>query len=222
LPPLTEQGAERPCVCIEVTDDGGGLSEAARAKVFVPFFTSKGLGATGLGLATSLAIVRDHQGSIECRSEEGRGTTFIVSLPRSREPVLVLRSGRESEPPQRRVGVLLVDDEVAIRNAVGQVLQDAGIRVIGAGSGAEALARLAQEPEIDVVMLDRSMPDGPGENIIARVRELAPRARVAFFSGQAMEPQLALLADAIVHKPVDGRELVDAIVRLVGLGPRTP
>jgi PAS domain S-box-containing protein len=220
LPPLTDHEPARPSVCIQVSDDGAGMSEEARNKAFEPFFTTKGDGGTGLGLATSLAIVRDHQGSIECRSQAGAGTTFTIALPLSERPI-EFQPSPVSEPIPKRIGVLLVDDEAAIRVAVGHVLEDAEIRVVCANNGGEALARLVQKPDIDVVMLDRSMPDGPGESFIPRMRQLAPRARIMFFSGETIEPEVAMLADAIVQKPVHGRELLDAISRVLRAGAGT-
>jgi PAS domain S-box-containing protein len=215
LGPLAGQLESRPGVCIEVMDDGIGMSEEAKAKAFEPFFTTKALGrGTGLGLATSYAIVRDHEGSIACCSQPGGGSTFTVLLPLSDQsagPVTRL----SGQPLPRSLCALLVDDEAAVRNAVGHVLVDAGLRVLSAGNGADALAQLAGEPETDVVLLDRSMPDGPGECLVPRMRELAPRARILFFSGETLEPELVGLADGIVQKPVHGRQLLDAIGRVL-------
>jgi PAS domain S-box-containing protein len=222
LPPIAIEDGPRACVCIEVTDDGVGMTEETRLRAFEPFFTTKQSGrGTGLGLATSFAIVRDHQGSLTCRSEPGEGTTFTVLLPLSGE------RSRSAETPchqplAKNVCALLVDDEAAVRSAVGHVLSDAGVRVLSAGNGAEALAHLAVEPDTDVVLLDRSMPEGPGEHLLPRMRELAPHARILFFSGEAIEPELVALADGVVPKPIQGRELLDAIGRALGGGSALP
>jgi PAS domain S-box-containing protein len=216
LPPIALEDGARACVCIEVTDDGVGMTEEIRQRAFEPFFTTKPLGrGTGLGLATSFAIVRDHQGSITCRSEPGGGTTFTVLLPLSGERRRSAETPRQ-QPLAKNVCALLVDDEAAVRSAVGHVLSDAGLRVLSAGNGAEALAHLAVEPDTDVVLLDRSMPEGPGEHLLPRMRELAPHARILFFSGEAIEPELVALADGVVPKPVQGRQLLDAIGRALG------
>jgi two-component system cell cycle sensor histidine kinase/response regulator CckA len=216
LPPTAVENASRACVCIQVIDDGMGMSEETKLRAFEPFFTTKSSGrGTGLGLATSFAIVRDHQGSISCHSEPGEGTTFTVLLPLSQAPCTQVQTPSH-RPLAKSVCALLVDDEAAVRSAVGHVLSDAGVRVLSAGNGAEALAHLADEPDTDVVLLDRSMPEGPGERLLPRMRELAPHARILFFSGEAIEPELVALADGVVPKPVQGRQLLDAIGRALG------
>jgi two-component system, cell cycle sensor histidine kinase and response regulator CckA len=216
LPPTALGDAPRACVCIEVADNGVGMSDETRRRAFEPFFTTKQSGrGTGLGLATSFAIVRDHQGSITCQSAPGEGTTFTVLLPLSRERCTSAETPGH-QPLAKNVCALLVDDEAAVRSAVGHVLSDAGVRVLSAGNGAEALAHLAVEPDTDVVLLDRLMPEGPGEYLLPRMRELAPHARILFFSGEAIAPELVALADGVVPKPIQGRQLLDAIGRVLG------
>jgi two-component system cell cycle sensor histidine kinase/response regulator CckA len=101
-------GGDEPRVCIQVSDDGVGMSEEVRARAFEPFFTTKGVGrGTGLGLATSYAIVRDHLGTLECSSGLGRGTTFTMTLPCARAlagglSVAELRTLRGLDPAQLR------------------------------------------------------------------------------------------------------------------------
>jgi PAS domain S-box-containing protein len=212
------EGMPGPCVAIRVRDDGVGMSEEVKSRVFEPFFTTKDVGrGTGLGLATSYAIVRDHRGTLSCTSETGAGTTFTIVLPISTESRDQVSSGAREALPGG-VAMLLVDDEPSVRNAVGQVLRDAGLRVLTAASGDEALTVLGRGPAIDVVLLDRSMPDAPGETFVPRIRELAPNARVLFFTGQTIDARIAALADGIVHKPVLGEELLTAVRRALA-GP---
>jgi CheY-like chemotaxis protein len=215
LPALAPEDV-RPAATIEISDDGVGMSEEVRSRAFEPFFTTKPIGrGTGLGLTTSYAIVRDHQGTLTCRSVPGAGTTFTVTLPLAHEP-LPASAKHAREPHARGLCALIVDDEGAVRAAVGEVLAEAGLRVLGAGGGAEALALLAQHSEVDVVLLDRSMPGGAGETFVPRMREIAPRARILFFTGQMLEPQIAALADGVVHKPVENSELLAVIRGVTG------
>jgi two-component system cell cycle sensor histidine kinase/response regulator CckA len=106
--------------------------------------------------------------------------------------------------------VLIVDDELSVRIAVDQVLQQAGFRVRCAAGGAEAIALLAKDGRVDVILLDRAMPDGPGERFVPRIRELS-KARILFFSGQSIEPSIAALADGVISKPADGETLIAAV-----------
>jgi two-component system, cell cycle sensor histidine kinase and response regulator CckA len=213
LPPLGTDVEARPCVAIEVDDDGVGMSEEVKARAFEPFFTTKGVGrGTGLGLTTSYAIVRDHGGSLECESQPSVGTTFTIRLPLSRERTSQPDLASQAALPHG-LCALLVDDEAPVRTAISQLLLDTGVRVRGAGSGHEALALLAEHSDIDVVLLDRSMPDAPGETFVPKIRELAPHVRILFFSGQTIEPALAATVDGVLQKPVQSKELIAAMRR---------
>jgi len=201
-----------PAVAIEVIDNGIGMSEVVRGRLFEPFFTTKGAGrGTGLGLATSYAIVRDHDGTVTCESVQGVGTTMTITLPTTNEAPRV--RALRSEPPEasgRRV--LLVDDEAAVRTTLSYVLSEAGMTVLLAENGNAALEVLSRQ-SVEAVLLDRSMPGGAGETFIARIRALSPRVRILFLSGQMVEPPIAALADAVVQKPVTGPALLEAIHR---------
>lgn len=214
LDPLAEHAQPRPAICIEVSDDGRGMTDGVKAKAFEPFFTTKEVGqGTGLGLATSYAIIRDHEGTLTCESVPDVGTTLTVRLP--------LVSSRTSEVPDqssdplRGLRVLLVDDNAPVRAAVAHVLAEAGLRMLEADGGNEALSVLRQHPDVDVVLLDFAMPDGPGPRFVPRIREIAPRAKVLFFTGLMGTPEMNELADGVVLKPIGGDELLKAIARVV-------
>ena len=169
----------RPAVCIDITDNGVGISELVQARIFEPFFTTKPAGkGTGLGLATSYAIVRDHDGTLTCESTPGRAPPFSICLPLSTRVRAESNEAavRGSAPVGARV--LLVDDDDAVRSALSHVLNASGLVVFEAASGPAALQILLSEREIDVILLDRSMPGGQGERFIPRLRELSPRARL--------------------------------------------
>jgi len=210
-PPNDPHGATEPSVAIEVEDDGIGMTDETRLHIFEPFFTTKGSGrGTGLGLATSFAIVRDHQGTLLCRSQPGRGTTFTINLPVSAE------APQPSERPPRAhsskvLSVLLVDDDALVRATVEHVLSDAGMRVIAAADGAAGVALLQAQPSVDVVLLDRSMPGGAGETFVPSMRKAAPRARILMLTGQAVEPAVAMLVDGILAKPTSAERLLAAV-----------
>ena len=202
-----------PAVAIEVIDNGIGMSDVVRGRLFEPFFTTKGAGrGTGLGLATSYAIVRDHDGSVTCESVQGVGTTMTITLPTTDEAPRSRTTRSDMPEPSSSRRVLLVDDEAAVRTTLSYVLSEAGMTVLLAESGSAALEVLSRQ-SVEAVLLDRSMPGGAGETFITRIRALSPRARILFLSGQMVEPPIAALADAVVQKPVTGPALLDAIHR---------
>ena len=109
--------------------------------------------------------------------------------------------------------VLLVEDEASVSRVTSRLLEAAGHRVTVTGGTREALARISQETPLgaQVVLLDRSMPDGPGESIIPKLRQFLPDVRILLFTGQDVEPEVAALADGVLCKPMKGDDLLAAI-----------
>jgi signal transduction histidine kinase/ActR/RegA family two-component response regulator len=173
-------------VMLAVSDTGVGMPPEMQAQVFEPFFTTKQAGkGTGLGLATCYGIVKQHGGHIWVYSEVGQGTTFKVYLPRTTEVTdaqqtyetqEILLAGNET--------VLLVEDEVALRQLAVRVLRQLGYTVLEATDGADAL-RVAGEYSgaIDLLLTDVVMPQLGGAALAERLRETHPRLKVLFMSG---------------------------------------
>lgn len=134
-----------PLLVLRVRDEGVGMSAHVKQHAFDPFFTSKDVGrGTGLGLATTYAIVRDLGGCIELESTEGVGTTVTVLLPACHE--LPVREAPSTVPAKVEGRVLIVDDEPVIRRVVAQVLEEQGFVVVSASDGAAAFAEPGEPP----------------------------------------------------------------------------
>ena len=206
-------------VCFEVADNGPGIAPEIRGRVFDPFFTTKPAGVgTGLGLSICYGIVREHGGRITVESEPGRGANFLVALPR--DPRAEVRASAEprSAPstPPGPLTVLLLDDEVGLRNALLRFLARRGIDAVGVGDGAEALRKLRQR-DFDVIVSDVRMPGMSGREFIAHLRRERPElvARLIFSTGDSFAADTAaLLQDAgvpTVAKPFDFASLEQLI-----------
>jgi two-component system, cell cycle sensor histidine kinase and response regulator CckA len=184
-------------VLIEVADTGTGMSAEVMAKIFEPFFTTKGVGkGTGLGLASVYGIVKQSGGFIQPESEIGSGTTFKVYLPR-----YVLEDGDEvdSAPAKSKADnkpmdltgtgrVLLVEDEIDVRQFAVRALKRQGYQVLEAGDGVEALEVMeANQGTVDIVISDVVMPEMDGPTLFKELRRRNPSIKVIFVSGYPNE-----------------------------------
>jgi PAS domain S-box-containing protein len=198
---------------IRVGDNGVGMDAATASQIFEPFFTTKAVGkGTGLGLATTRAIVVEHGGFVTCDSLPREGARFAVYVPS--ESIAVDDPRRVVEPVAARGTemVLVVDDEAPIRHVVSLMLKDAGFKVQIAAAGREALDLLGDPrvaAEVAAVLLDVSMPGVSGRELRARIRDVAPRARVVYFTGYAFEAPDA--NDAVLEKPASEKRLLGTI-----------
>jgi response regulator RpfG family c-di-GMP phosphodiesterase/nitrogen-specific signal transduction histidine kinase len=200
-------------ICLEVSDSGVGIPEEAREKLFEPFFTTKETGS-GLGLAAVLEIVQRHGGGIQVRSKPGEGTTFTVLFPRSDQPVVVTSPAPSTDVTWVGSGtVLVVDDEVTVRTVVSAIAAANGFEVLTAKEGREAIRVLEQHPaEIDVALVDLSMPGIDGVEAIGRMRDIQGGLKTILMSGYDKQEMEALYPacsiDTFLQKPFDSAQLM--------------
>ena len=210
-------------VGLVVADNGPGIPAAIRSRIFEPFFTTKGPGkGTGLGLSVVHGIVTRFAGSVEVASEEGNGATFTVTLPRAAGPLRAAPPSALSTAPETGHGerILIVEDEAAAREALGEILTSLGYVVVGVGSGGEAEARPAQ-PGFDLLLTDLVLPDVSGLDLAVRLKERWPRMELVLMSGysdnDAVREAVSKGRARFLQKPFGldtlARELHDALAR---------
>lgn len=207
-----------PHVRISVSDTGTGIPEAIRSRIFEPFFTTKDITkGTGLGLATSLGIVKRHNGALTVYSELGKGTQFNIYLP-----ALLTDKIQQTEltkkPPARGRGecVLVVDDDGPVRTVTEATLKTQGYEVITAKNGAEALHVFRENPDrIQLVLTDMMMPIMDGPTLIRTLRQEKPELLLVAFSGMIGTAEGAELVSSgmvvFLPKPFTAEQLLTTI-----------
>jgi CheY-like chemotaxis protein len=175
---------------LRVVDSGAGMTAETVAQLCTPFFTTKQDGE-GLGLAAVRNIVRDHRGGLAAESAPGEGTTVAVLLPPADRDAPAPTS--EADPRAARgETVLLIDDEPEVRLALEAMLQVEGFDVVTAASGDAGLAQFAEAAgAIGLVLLDLSMPEMDGEEVLRRLRARDATVPVVVMSGHAAEKVMA-------------------------------
>jgi signal transduction histidine kinase/CheY-like chemotaxis protein len=202
-------------VLVTVTDNGSGMTRDVQEHIFEPFFTTKGPKAgTGLGLAVSYGIVRQHEGMCHCYSELGVGTSFKVYLPVASR--LASSVGNKLKPavPRGNGHILVAEDDAAVRAVAIRILERGGYRVKGTCSADEACIALAAQP-FDLILMDVVMPGMSCQDAVQRMRQLCPSAVILLSSGYtAGTSVLELVAQTglqLLEKPYDPDELLSAV-----------
>lgn len=197
-------------VSLVIRDDGQGMDGKTVARIFEPFFTTKATGR-GLGLAAVLGIIRGHQGWINVSSEVGKGSTFKLLFPASTKTMddaeknnPVSTTSLPASVPEGNV--LVIDDEEPVREAVADILATQGITVISAANGQEGVALYNEhKSEIELVLLDLSMPGMSGYNTLVALRQIDPTVCVILSSGYDEVEAMRQLKDekptGFLHKP---------------------
>jgi two-component system cell cycle sensor histidine kinase/response regulator CckA len=180
-----------PQIVLTVSDTGAGMEEAIQRQVFEPFFTTKGVGkGTGLGLASVYGTVRQSGGQIRVSSAPGRGSSFIVTLPRARTGDASDAVGPTVMQPEREEHgtILLAEDEPVVRSLARAVLERTGYTVIEAADGLTALTLAGERrDDIDLLLTDVVMPGMTGLELARRVSALRRGLPIVLMSGYAEE-----------------------------------
>jgi two-component system cell cycle sensor histidine kinase/response regulator CckA len=190
--------------CISIEDEGIGMDEETRSRVFEPFFSTKRRGR-GLGMAAVYGIIQNHHGRISVDSTPGKGTAVNIYLP------LASPGPKEPEEPEQGIvhgtgTVLLIEDEDTVINVTVKVLEKLGYRVLVAKNGGEAEKIVQTFPgDIDLAILDIALPDIPGNQVFPLLKTARPNLKVLVYSGYSIDgPAREILnagAEEFIQKP---------------------
>jgi PAS domain S-box-containing protein len=205
-------------VRLSVSDNGSGIDEEIRHRIYEPFFTTKEIGrGTGLGLSAVYGIVAEHLGWIELQSAKDEGTTFRIYFPRTEQaPAAVPSSAAERPVTNGGRTILLVDDEEAIRLLGKTILERKGYQVLTAGDGRETVEIFSRrKEEIDLVILDLTMPHLSGEEVLRQLRRIGPELKVIVSSGQRTNPSSSFRNVSFLPKPYRPDDLLRTVIEVL-------
>lgn len=207
----------QPVVLVSVTDTGTGMDKAVLARAADPFFSTKGLQGTGLGLSMVHGFAGQSGGRMNIRSAPGIGTTVELHLPAANTPAASL----STEPPavtDERPVILLVDDDPDVLVTTAAFLKQAGFAVLRAENGSAALASLSNGARIAAIVSDYAMPGLNGIDLVAEVQAAQPDAAAVIITGYAELRGETKAGPGIVtlYKPFQRQQLLDALHHLLG------
>ena len=221
-----KQQGSKDCIMIEIEDNGAGIDEDIRRKLFEPFLTTKKNGSRlGMGLYMVDRCVRNHGGFIELESEPRQGTCFRIYVPVDTGKKELAQPGPETVPPTQSGTVLVAEDEETIRELAGGILEREGLRVLHAADGLKAVELLQHKP-IDLVILDMMLPKLKGEGVLKRLKELGIDTKVVVSSGFMNESRREKLKDmgidAFLDKPYRESDLLGLVRKLLAESDKSP
>jgi signal transduction histidine kinase len=209
---------EGEAVAFEISDTGTGMSEEVRQRCLEPFFTTKGKRGTGFGLSMVFGIIQRHGGTIDIKSELGKGTTFALRLP----PASATSVTRPDALPRVNspLRVLVVDDQPIFCQLVCEHLQDDLHTVETALSGSDALKKFRANP-FDLVITDHVMAEMSGEQLAGTIKELNPKVPVILLTGYARDSttgnQYSDAIDLVLKKPLSRAALRHAFAKVMAV-----
>ena len=206
-------------VSLEIEDNGKGMDEKTRQRLFEPFYTTKFQGR-GLGMAAVFGIVRNHDGWIKVDSELGRGTLITVFLPIAADFHLQAKNTEVSVGPGTETILLVEDDDIVVEIA-RKMMTHLGYQTRVAQNGEEAM-KISDDPDakFDLVLLDMKLPDMDAREIFSALKKTRPEAKVIIFSGYAIDgPVQEILdagADGFIQKPFSFSTLSSQLRAVLG------
>jgi signal transduction histidine kinase/ActR/RegA family two-component response regulator len=212
-------------VKLTVTDNGSGIDKKTLPHIYEPFFTTKEHGkGTGLGLSMVYGIVKQNSGFLECTSEPGKNTSFIIYIPLYSKVV----PGEENLPPVEDIGsgkesILIVEDEPDILAVVKNILESRGYSAHAALTPSEAIRKASEYHEIRLLLTDVVMPEMNGSELAQKLKSMIPGLKIIFMSGYTADivAGRGVLDDDItfIQKPFSVENLIRAVEKTLKTRP---
>ena len=218
----TSYSKKNDSVAIKVKDNGPGIPEDIRLRIFEPLYTTKDVGkGTGIGLALCHRIIEAHGGTIEVESPQGDGAAFAIRLPCTAARTDAQNAKRTGRRVSNATRVLVIDDEEEVGETVMDILQNEGHEVDVVTTGGLALEKIKQG-RYDIILSDIRMPEMDGPHFFRELAKVDPRQieALAFITGDTLSPDVRDFLDSCERPylekpfaPADLRELVGLLIR---------
>lgn len=220
---LTIETAHQPGsenISIKVADNGPGVAQELRNRIFEPLFTTKELGiGTGIGLALCHRIVETHNGEIALKSSPGDGAIFSIELPIEDRHAQTQGQVASSEKVSRKLKVLIIDDELEVADLIEDILSADRHHCAIANSGIEALEAI-ENARFDVIICDLRMPGLSGQELYGKISEKFPEYRnaIGFITGDTLSQKsrnfLRKVKRPFIEKPVTTEEVRELVKKI--------
>ena len=200
-------------VRVAVQDSGQGMDVDTQKRIFDPFFTTKDIGkGTGLGLAIVYGVVQQHSGWIEVASEPGVGSTFSVYLPMVEEETTDAEGEEDEETAGGNENILIIDDDRNVRNVIYAFLSHYGYTVSVGEDGKDGLEKFRMiRKQVDLVILDLSMPKMSGREVLKEIKALEPECKVIVLTGAPADYTKLEGAIEVIFKPLQMKKIVQTV-----------
>ncbi len=211
-------------VVLGISDTGTGISEQIRDKIFDPFFTTKESGkGTGLGLATVYGIVKEHKGTINLKTQVGKGTTFEIFFPAA-EGVVKMVEKMPVHVKEQRERILVIDDEEGVLSFVKDVLESKGYGVLATDNAVYALEVCKEiSDSIDLVITDIMMPLVNGRELIKQLKQIKPSMKIIAISGyESLKDARKGDINAYIRKPFESSYFLSVVRKVLDSEDFTP
>ena len=203
---------------IIINDTGIGIPKSTQDRIFDPFYTTKGVQSTGLGMSVSYGIINRHRGTIKVDSIEGAGTTFTITLPLSEKVTNEVEKVAVQQEKQKKASILVIEDESEVRELLTDILLSGGDHEVESVSDGSQGIELFKKKNFDMVFTDLGMPRMSGWEVAKAIKDINRKVPVAIITGWNVDMQATEMkesgADLIAYKPFE----VNRILQLVQEG----
>lgn len=214
---------EDDLIVINIADTGVGIPEAIVDRIFDPFYTTKGVRSTGLGMSISYGIINRHKGTIGVESREGQGTTFTIKLPVIEECSTTKERTRPIPLEQRKASILIVEDEEEVRKLLSEILAIGEHEVEVAANGTQGLA-LFEKGSFDLVFTDLGMPDMSGWEVAKKIKTINDKVPIVLVTGWNVEieddEKRTNHVDRVIQKPFQVEQVLSTVQEMMGTEER--